>query len=120
MTPVSSDADSEEGVLLGVGGEEVKVKQRSFIRRKKTVVRGDDDDCTDVGMVCIQCFRLLKALAKNYPAVQERYMKVQKVYLLQQSQILRNSTQCLLRHSQAYKNVQKAEPPRCLALRTRS
>ena len=45
-------------------------------------------------------------------------MKVQKVYLLQQSQILGNPTQCLLRHSQAYK-VQKAEPPRCLALRTR-
>ena len=30
-----------------------------------------------------------------------------------------NPTQCLLRHSQAYKNVQKAEPSRCLALRTR-
>ena len=34
-------------------------------------------------------------------------MKVQKVYLLQQFQILGNPTQCLLRHSQAYKKSAK-------------
>ena len=34
-------------------------------------------------------------------------MKVQKVYLLQQSQILGNPIQCLLRHSQAYKNCKR-------------
>ena len=49
----------------------------------------------------------------------ESYMKVQKVYVLQQSQILGNPTQCLLRHSQAYKKVQRqSHRPRCLALRT--
>ena len=73
LTPVSSDADSEEGVVMGTGGEEVKVKQRSFIRRKKTVYRGDDADRTDVGMVCIECFKFLKALAKEHFEVQERY-----------------------------------------------
>ena len=74
LIPVSSDADSKEGVGIGAGGEEVNVKQRSFIRQKKTVYHGDDDDRTDVGMVCIECFKFLKALAKNYTEVQKRYM----------------------------------------------
>ena len=70
LTPVSSDTDSDQGVA---GEEEVKVKQRSFIRQKKTVVCRDDDDRTDVGMVCVECFKFLKALAKDYSEVQERY-----------------------------------------------
>ena len=35
------------------------------------------------------------------------YMEVQKVYLLQRSQSLGNPTQCLLRHSQAYKKCKR-------------
>ena len=60
-------------------------------------------------------------LMKDYPTTDFPCfsMKVQKVYLLQQPQILGNPTQCRLRHFQAYKKAQKAEPPECLALRTR-
>ena len=43
-------------------------------------------------------------------------MKVQKVYLLQQSQILGNPTQCLLRHSQAYKKSAKGRATKVTSL----
>lgn len=74
LTPVSSDADSEKGVVMEAGGDKVKVKQKSFIRRKKTIVRAYNGGRTDVGMVCVECFKFLKALAKGYSEVQERYM----------------------------------------------
>lgn len=61
--------------MVGVGSvedEEVKSKQASS-RRKKTVRHGDGDDSTDVGTVCVECFRFLKALAKDYVEAQQRY-----------------------------------------------
>ena len=73
LTPVSSDADSEEGAMEGAVKDEVKMKQRSFIRQRKTVISDDRNDRTDVEMVCIECFKFLKALAKEYSEVQERY-----------------------------------------------
>ena len=47
------------------------------------------------------------------------YMKVQKVYLLQQSQSLGESHPVPAQAPPSYKKLQKAVPPRCLALRTR-
>ena len=65
---------SSETVSGDADGTEVKAKPSSVLRRKRTVMSDHDngDDRTDVGMVCVQCFRFLKALANDYVEVQER------------------------------------------------
>ena len=52
------------------GGDGVKAKPS---RRKKTSApQRDSEDRTDVATVCVECFKFLKALAKDYTEVQER------------------------------------------------
>ena len=57
--------------LESVEEREVKSKQRSG--RQATTGYSDDEDSTDVETVCVECFKFLKALAKDYVEVQQRY-----------------------------------------------
>ena len=63
ISQLASSAEEE-----GEGGERVTSKSS---RRKKTSAPHSEDS-TDVGTVCVECFRFLKALAKDYTDVQER------------------------------------------------
>lgn len=66
ISQLASSAEGEEGE----GGERVKTKPS---RRKKTsVLHRENEDSTDIATVCIECFKFLKALAKDYTDVQER------------------------------------------------
>ena len=50
------------------------VKSKSTTKRKKTpVAQMEGEDSSDVGTVCVECFKFLKALAMDYVDVQERY-----------------------------------------------
>lgn len=52
-------------VSSGVDPEEVKTKKKH---------KGHDSRVsTDLEPLCVECFKFLKALAKNYVEVQERY-----------------------------------------------
>ena len=54
------------------GGDGVKAKPSS--RKKTSVPHRDIEESTDIGTVCVECFKFLKALAKDYTEVQERYV----------------------------------------------
>ena len=54
----------------GEGGDEVKSKP--FRRKKVSVPHRDSEGSTDIATVCVECFKFLKALAKDYTEVQER------------------------------------------------
>ena len=62
-----------EAVSGETDGDEVKAKPPS-VRQKGTIkfATGEDDNRTDIEMVCMECFRFLKALANDYIEVQER------------------------------------------------
>ena len=75
LTLVTSDPDRDGG-----DGEEVRLKPMSHSRHKKVVIHGDDDSRTDVEKVCVECFKFLKALAKDYSEVQERYARISTHY----------------------------------------
>lgn len=53
---------------------EVKSKQGSALRRKKAVLSTSDDaaDKNNVAAVCVECFKFLKAVAKDFVEVQTR------------------------------------------------
>ena len=69
MTGTMSTVEAVTGETDG----EVKAKPPSVLRRKGTTkFAGGDENRTDIGMVCIECFRFLKALANDYVEVQER------------------------------------------------
>ena len=51
----------------GEGGDGMKSKPSR--RKKASVLHRDSEGSTDIAMVCVECFRFLKALAKE---VQER------------------------------------------------
>ena len=62
-----------EAVAGEEDGGEVKAKPPSVLRRKRTTkFSSGDENSTDIRMVCIECFRFLKALANDYVEVQER------------------------------------------------
>ena len=62
----ASSAEEKEGE----GVERVKTKP---LRRKKTSVsHRESEDRTDIAAVCVESFKFLKALAKDYTDVQER------------------------------------------------
>ena len=65
---ISQQASSAEEE--GEGGERVKTK--SSRRKKTSAPHRESEDSTDVGTVCVECFKFLKALAKDYTDVQER------------------------------------------------
>lgn len=65
---ISQLASSVKEEEEGEGEERIKTKSS---RRKKTLAPHSEDS-TDVGTVCVECFRFLKALAKDYTDVQER------------------------------------------------
>jgi hypothetical protein len=68
---ISQQSNSAEGEGEEEGGERVKTKPS---KRKKTSVPHRREDSTDIATVCVECFKFLKALAKDYTEVQERYM----------------------------------------------
>ena len=58
--------------------EEEKIKSRHTptTSSRLRAVRFEDEDDVDVEAVCVECFRFLKALAKEYPEVQSRYFNL--------------------------------------------
>ena len=57
------------------GEEDVTLMQGSAIDQQKALCDGTDseDDCgVDVETVCVECFKFLKALAKDYLEIQTR------------------------------------------------
>lgn len=49
-----------------------KTKRQAAIIRQRTVSEWDDSDKASIEAVCIECFKFLKALAKDFCEVQER------------------------------------------------
>ena len=47
-------------------------RQGATIRKQRTLSEVDDHDNADIESVCVECFKFLKALAKDYFQVQER------------------------------------------------
>ena len=58
----SSSAEGSDGV-----------KSKTTGRKKTSVAHRDSEQSTDIGTVCVECFKFLRALAKDYTEVQERY-----------------------------------------------
>ena len=55
-------------------GDSDGVRRKATTRKRKSAVsQVDGEDSTDIGTVCVECFKFLKALAKDYTDVQERY-----------------------------------------------
>ena len=53
--------------------DEVKVKPESVTaRRKRSLALLEDPESNNIGIVCVECFKFLKALAKDHVEVQER------------------------------------------------
>ena len=48
-------------------------RQGATIRHQRTLSECDDHDNVDIESVCVECFKFLKAIAKDYSQVQERY-----------------------------------------------
>ena len=60
------------------GEEDVTLKQGSAIDHQKPLCDGtdsEDDSGVDVEIVCVECFKFLKALAKDYFEIQTRWDK---------------------------------------------
>ena len=74
ISKVATTTSCSETVSVDADGTKLKAKPLSVLRRKKVIFQGTEDDCTDVGMVCVQCFNFLKALAKDNREIQERYV----------------------------------------------
>ena len=58
--------------------EDVTLKQGSAIDQQKAPCDGtdlEDDSGVDVETVCVECFKFLRALAKDYFEIQTRYTK---------------------------------------------
>ena len=66
----NSKSSNISQLSAGEGGDEVKSKP--FKRKKLSVPHRDSEGSTDIATVCVQCFKFLKALAKDYTEVQER------------------------------------------------
>lgn len=49
-----------------------KTKRQAAIIRQRTISEWDDSDKASIEAVCIECFKFLKALAKDFCEVQER------------------------------------------------
>ena len=73
ISKVTGAMSSSEIVSDDSGGDEIKAKLPTVLRRKRLVTRGANSQTTDIGMVCKQCFRFLTALAKENYEVKERY-----------------------------------------------
>ena len=55
--------------------EDVMSNQGSALVRQKALCDGTEDDGgADVETVCVECFKFLKALAKDYFEIQIRYI----------------------------------------------
>jgi hypothetical protein len=67
---ISQQSNSAEGEWEEEGGERVKSKPSK--RKKTSVPHRESEDSTDIATVCVECFKFLKALAKDYTEVQER------------------------------------------------
>ena len=63
---ISQMAVSEEG------SDGVR-KKATTRKRKSAVSQSEGEESTDIGTVCVECFKFLKALAKDYIDVKERY-----------------------------------------------
>ena len=52
------------------GGDGIKTKPSR--RKKASLPHTDSENSSDIATVCVECFKFLKALAKDYTEVQER------------------------------------------------
>lgn len=58
--------------LMHPVGEEIKSRPVATTTSRLRAVHFEDEDNVDVEAVCVECFRFLKALAKEYLEVQSR------------------------------------------------
>ena len=66
----SSKVDTLSLMCAKEGGE--KAKRQAAIIRQRTVSEWDDSDHASIEAVCMECFKFLKALAKDFYEVQVR------------------------------------------------
>ena len=67
---MSKSSNISQLSAAGEGGDRMKSKPSR--RKKASVLQRDSEGSTDIAMVCVECFKFLKALAKDCTEVQER------------------------------------------------
>ena len=67
---MSKSSNISQLSAAGEGGDGVRSKPSR--RKKISAPHRDSEGSTDIATVCVECFKFLKALAKDYTEVQER------------------------------------------------
>ena len=66
----SSNISQQLSLAEVEGGDGIKTKPSR--RKKGSLAHTDSENSSDIATVCVECFKFLKALAKDYTEVQER------------------------------------------------